>query len=233
MFLRYGNYSHDPGETAVTIQRQGIFSAAGKSEGVRERWDIQGRLQAGSQTTVGIAINGLQLAYNKQGQDISLRFDDGDITRHSMFSSQTRSGTTVTTPPSFPSGPSEYSTFRNYTITVEGTLPNNNAGLLSYGETFNWTGTGGAVFRFLQGVSGAPEQQMTQQRSTAMLVQSGVAVGLYAYPNPPNPIMPTFEHVERRRIVRSLPPNNSGHWRVTWSYTFETLLPIQAFPTGR
>ena len=232
MFLRYGNYSHGVGECSVVIQKEGIFSACGQPDGVRERWNIQGCLHANDQAGITTAIRNLQLAYDHQKKDIALYIGSGTLTSHSMNSSTLRGGTRVVVPPSFPEGRgAEYSTFRNYTIVVEGIRPDNNVGLLTWGETFNWTGTGGVVWGYLQGVSGEPEQQRFQQLSTAMLVQSGQAVGHLVYPAVSPPIMPgPAEHENRRKITQVLAPDNSERRRVTWSYTFETLLPITGSP---
>jgi len=60
-----------------------------------------------------------------------------------------------------------------------------------------------------------------------------VAEGKFNYPVPSAPILPSYEHQERRRITRVLPANNLGRWRVTWSYTFETRLPIVGLPSTR
>ncbi len=46
MYLKYGDYQHASGEASVVISKQGMFTDAGITRGVRERWDIQGRLQA-------------------------------------------------------------------------------------------------------------------------------------------------------------------------------------------
>ena len=56
MYLKYGDYQHASGEVSVVINKQGIFADAGILRGVRERWDLQGRLQAESPAALSTAL---------------------------------------------------------------------------------------------------------------------------------------------------------------------------------
>ena len=86
MYLRYGNYQHAVGEASVTISRHGLFSEAGLPRGVRERWDVQGRLQANDQGALTAAIQALVAAYSVQGQDVGFYFDGGQPSSHRIAS---------------------------------------------------------------------------------------------------------------------------------------------------
>src|SRR3569623_1863535 len=114
MILAYGSYRHALGEANLTIQRDTILSPANLAIGWRERWHIQGRLQAATVEQLSSAIIAIENAYRVSQQDAVLYLPDG-VTRtaHQLLNSKTYGGVRVTRPPSFPAGDgAEYSTFR-------------------------------------------------------------------------------------------------------------------------
>lgn len=236
MYLKYGSYQHAANECAVVISREGLFSRDRIPLGFRERWDIQGRLQATSQGAITALIAGLQAAYGRCGQDIGLYFDDGTATAHHLASAATAGGTRVVTPPSFPEGKgAEYSTFRNYAVAVEGEVVDTSHPLLSWIESLNFTG-GGPEFGFLETINGSPQKQLLKQATTYRATQQGEAVGHGSYPFVPAPIWPAAEHVHLREVSYQTPVRKglSGlttEFPVRWSYTFESELPLIGGPT--
>ena len=239
MYLKYGTYQHPPGEASVVISKQGLFSDAGLPQGVRERWDIQGRLQAADQTALSAAIDALTSAYAIQGQDLGFYFDDGQPSSHRITGSSTNGGVRVVMPPSFPQGKgAEYSTFRNYAISLEAELLDSGATLIQWNERLNFSG-GGPQFAFLQPINGLPIKQLLRQATPYHAAQSGEAVGYQAYPTPALPLWPDAEHVNQREVHYELPkrmgPPGSAtytHYRVTWAYRFESATPLVGAPTG-
>jgi hypothetical protein len=205
---------------------------------VRERWDIQGRLQAADQATLSAAITALETAYSVPGQDVGFYFDDGAPTTHLIRSADTIGGVRVVVPPGYPQGKgAEYSTFRGYAIALEAELADDRAGLLNWHETLGFKG-GGPQFGFLEPINGLPQKQLLKQFTTFRATQSGEAVGYLGYPSPAAPIWPEAEHINQREIRyelprRSGPPASASYtqFKVTWSYTFEDAGPLVGSPT--
>src|SRR5437762_1815169 len=76
MYLKYGNYQHAANEVSVVISKEGLFAEGGASRGLRERWNIQGRLQANNQAGLTAAIDALTAAYSVQAQDVGFYLDN-------------------------------------------------------------------------------------------------------------------------------------------------------------
>jgi hypothetical protein len=238
MYLKYGDYRHAAGEASVMISKQGLFTEAGLPRGVRERWDIQGRLQAASQADLTTAINALTAAYAVQGRDVGFYFDNDQPSSHQIDSSETNGGVRVVVPPSFPQGKgAEYSTFRNYTLALEAELLDAGAGLIGWNERLNFSG-GGPQFAFLQPINGPPVKQLLRQATPYRATQTGEAIGYQVYPVPAAPLWPDAEHLHQREIHYELPkrmgPAESAtytQFKVTWSYRFEAATPLLGLPT--
>jgi hypothetical protein len=222
----------------VVISRQGIFTEYGLQRAVRERWEVQGRLQAVDPAALTAAIGALETAYSVQGQTIGFYLDDGTPTGHGIDPLQTNGGVRVVVPPSFPHGKgAEYSTFRNYALSVEAEILDSSSSILSWSEALNFNG-GGPQFGFLEPINGIPQKQLLKQATTFKVAQSGEAVGNGGYPFPPAPIWPDAEHLDQRRLVYDLPkrmgpPGAASYtqYRITWSYEFEAESPLAGLPT--
>lgn len=231
MYLKYGNYQHEAGETTLRgIVSESLSSEHGIVYAIRERWDIEGRLQisdqgtaAANQAAMTTAIDALVEAYSQNGRDIGLYTDAGVLTSHSMKSSATRSGVRVVQPPSFPDGRgAEYSTYRTYTLAVEAEFtPSGGGTLVSWSETISFQGTGGPRWGYLEPINGPPQQQMFSQTSTQWAYQRGRAVNRGDFSPVPSPRWPTQEHGDLRDIQFEVPADNSGRRITTWSYVFE------------
>ncbi len=239
MYLKYGDYRHASGEVAVAITKQGLFSDAGIARGVRERWDLQGRLQAATPAALSEAIEELVAAYSVQGEDVGFYFDDDTPSTHQITGSATNGGVRVVAPPSFPQGKgAEYSTFRTYTIALEAELIDADASLIAWHERLNFTG-GGPQFAFLQPINGLPIKQLLKQSTPYRATQSGEAIGQLTYPVPASPLWPSAEHVHLREVHYELPKRMGtganttfSEYRVTWSYQFESATPLVGLPTS-
>jgi hypothetical protein len=238
MYLKYGNYRHADNEASVSISKNAIFTPGGLMRGTRERWSISGRLQAANQVSLTAAINALCAAYELQNQDVAFYTDGNQLTSHAIDSSATNGGVRVTGPPSFPEGKgAEYSTFRNYTISLEAEWLNPNATIVNWHETISVQG-GGPQFVFLETIDGPPHKQLLKQYTTYQATQSGEATGFYSYPTAPAPLWPAAEHVDRRQMryelpKRAGPPGEPTYteFKVSWTYTFEDGSPLVGVPT--
>jgi hypothetical protein len=245
MYLKFGGYVHDQGECAITISRTSRVEH-GIVVGYTERWNVQGRLQitstgdpAADRALLSARISALQLAYQQQNADLGLYFDNGTPSTHFLQSARTAGGTRVTKPPEFPIGVgAEYSTFRNFALSVEADFLDSSIGLVSWTESLSLTG-GGPQFGYLLTLNGPPQKQLLRQQTTFRAMQQGEAIGLNSYPVAPAPLWPADEHGELRNISQTLPERtglgNSAvyhHFKTRWSYVFESSAPLLGAPTA-
>ena len=173
IYLQYGGYAHDPSDAEVMISREGVTSELGIVYAVRERWNINGRLHANDLPGINAAVESLYEAYSHDRQDIELVGSS-----HVMRSHDTINGTRVAMPPSFPKGNgAENSTFRSYTLAVEGEFAFSGDGiLLSWAETLSFRGVGGPKWGLLETLNGQwPLQQFTDM-SAMFCTQRGSAI---------------------------------------------------------
>lgn len=235
MILTYGGYAHPDNEANCIISRAGLEAEDGFIYGYTEKWDITGFMQADTDAALIAAFSTLLNAYSIQGGD--LVWTKGGVTMHSLISANTLTGTRVTLLPHYPNnGNGELTTFRSYACSVEGDvsfldLNPTDPLILKYEESFNTTGSGGPKFGILPTITGYNQRQQLTETSPITIVQSGMKVGLGAYPTPNAPLYPDHEHLERRQINQATVRRKNGvglEYPIHWSYTFER---NQAFPT--
>lgn len=241
MFLKYGGYQHDDGETTINIVKEGLFTENRVQYAIRERWAIEGRLQIAEQGSIDAnqdamktAIDALKTAYDGNENDLGFYHDDGGISSHFMDSSASNGGTKVVQPVSFPEGKAaEYSTFRNYSVVVEAEFPFNDvSALLLWTETLTFWG-GGPEVGHLEPIVGLPQKQLLRQATTYKAGQNGRAIGLDAYPLLPGPMWPAQELRHLRRSSNTVPSTSDGQRIVTWDYMHESVAPLNGFPTEK
>jgi hypothetical protein len=232
--LEYGSYEHDDCEAAVEISMSALFNEAGQKYATRQRWTIDGKLQAADQAALAAALKKLEAAYSTNGLDIGLYFEDGSVTSHTMDSGAAIGGVRIIEfgYPESGRGSAEYSTFRTYRIVAEADFPDTAVGLLSYHETLTFEG-GGPRWIFLQPLAGPPQRQQVAQATPFRATQFGEAVGHLSRPLPNPPILPQAEHVDQRRIERPTPKATGPRGQVSyteyavrWSYYFESATPL-------
>lgn len=240
IYLQYGGYAHDPSDAEVMISREGVTSELGIVYAVRERWNINGRLHANDLPGINAAVESLYEAYSHDRQDIELVGSS-----HVMRSHDTINGTRVAMPPSFPKGNgAENSTFRSYTLAVEGEFAFSGDGiLLSWAETLSFRGVGGPKWGLLETLNGQwPLQQFTDmsamfctQRGSAIIAPASAQRNDYGeYWLPPYPIFPQWEHSDKRDISFEQPADLYGKRVTHWSYDFEFNVPLlgRGFPNS-
>ena len=238
MNLLYGSYSHDPSDAEVTITREAVVSELGIMYAVKERWSVNGRLHAATTALTDAAVEALMAAYSINGQDISLAGSS-----RAMRSSDTINGTRVVSPPHFPVGTgAEYTTFRSYSLAVEGEFAYAGPSiLLSWQEVLNFKGQGGPKWGFLECLNGPPQLQQFSQYSVFHVTQRGSAVCVPAskhrneygdYWLPPPPCWPQWEHTDRHDVTYDLPADLYGKRVTHWAYEFSANIPLGAFPNA-
>lgn len=247
MQLVKGSYQHAMYEAAVHITKTPNYSDTGLKIGYTERWAISGILQAATQSELTTALVELELAYAIDGEDVSLVTATGGRSSHFILASgclYVRSSGV-----SYPVGTgAQYSTFRNYEVTIEAgvsiganglvSAPGSVADLMSYSESISYTGNGGPVKMYVPVISGDWPEQETNSKSPTVIVQQGQAVGMNGKPTIPNPLYPDrIQNPQNDYRVsldwpRSFFPVKT-QYAVSWSYTFTFMgSPPTVFPVG-
>lgn len=243
MYLQYGSYQHQSGECWLTIS-QTAEETNGLLTGVRVRYDVSGRLQIAdqgsplaNQAAMTPVIAALENAYSVNGLDFGMYQDDGTPTAHVLINAETLGGVQVIRPPSYNEGRgAEYSTFRNYQLSVQALLPNLFQGLIAWKEAIHLVG-GGAKDVWLETLTGPPLKQTPVEQTTYRATQSGHATGLYGFINPSDPLWPYALHEERAMVTYSSPERfgASGivvlrNYLTEWHYEFEDADPLLGLP---
>ncbi|OHB81789.1 MAG: hypothetical protein A2W31_06590 [Planctomycetes bacterium RBG_16_64_10] len=236
--LIYGSHAHDSGECAVQWSADPIITN-GTRTGVKYIVDVRGRLHGDTQAALTTAIAALESAYDQDNKDIGLLFSDGTRTAHYLSARSCRGGTRVTRL-SYPLGDGgQYSTYRDYQITVEAEVAaeDDESGILEWSETVTQIG-GGRQYGFLETLNGAPQEQILKQQTVYRATQQGEAVGAKKYPPPAPPIWASrfcndrsqVSHTSPRK-VGTLKGEEYTEYRTSWSYVFESAEPLSGLPT--
>ena len=241
MILAYGDYRHALGEAALAITRETVYSPQQVPLGVKERWAIAGVLQAADAAALSTAIEALEAAYATPGRDAVLYFDDGTTaSSHRLTSASALGGVQVVQPPHFSQGEgAEYTTWRSYSLALEGMFPNSGAAtaLVNWDETLTFIG-GGARWIYLPTLSGAPIKQVVQAQAPQRVVQSGRAVGYGIYPSLSAPLFPLALHQETSSLSYKAPKRVGAgsaaaniEYEVAWHYEFESATALSGLPS--
>ena len=237
MRLQYGSYLHDTADATVTISREAVIDEARRHYAQRERWTVQGVLQAASQSALTTAINSLELAYSRDYLDLKLLDADGALTSHYLRGTNALGGVRVVQGPQYPDGKgAEYSTFRRYEIVLESeySLAATPANLvIAWTESISFEG-GGPRFVYRQPLVEFPQRQQVAVATPFRASQRGRALGLISYPVPALPLWPADEHIDQRAVTRDHPQRVGvffRHFPITWSYSFESAAPMFGLPT--
>lgn len=233
MIVEYNGNQFANNEVELTISKRPIYSPRGFRIGTRETYAMVGFLHGSTQAAVTSAINDRRNWLATNGGDFKFLLDDGTTeTAHVLLNADTIGGVVVTGH-NFPEGTgAEYSTFRTWAATIEGTRQETENQLLAFQETITSTG-GGDRFVFLQTLTGLPQKQTVAQQTPYQTVQAGSALGFQGYPLPPGPIWPAAEHIDRRSIILRGPVAQRFdyvNYGVDWSYTFEDSAPLVGTP---
>lgn len=226
-------------EAGLSIAREGITSqATGYLVGIKERWTIQGFLQAADPVSLTALSTQLELAFTVNFQLAQLIANDGLTVLRFMLPATPFGGTRVISPPSYPEDglhTAEYSTYRTYQVAIEGIaalpaiLAQGANPTLFFHETITKRGTGGPRFVYRQPLTGLPQQQQTAQFTPIHIVQRGNAIGLSGYPFNGDPsslaVVPVQnEHVDQREIELANPDRAGAilfNYPLSWTFVFE------------
>jgi len=173
--------------------------------------------------------------------DLSLRRDDGQQSGLTIDTRASITGVVIDRGPSFREAQgSEYVNRRTveFSGVAEYVIPGSEPAIVSFTETFTYTGTCDPIQTWRQAVNARPVLQIVSPGSTMRVVQSGRAVGHLVRPNPPPPRWPfPIELRHHRRIVhttgRRVGPRGGDVIEpvVEWTYEYESNTPLVALPT--
>jgi hypothetical protein len=229
MYFKYGGYQHPDNEVhMVNFEVIPQYSERGEQWGITYRIHLSGEIIATGQSDINDAINTLVDAYDDNDKDAGLYHDDGSMTRHVLLQGDANNLTgNKIEYRSWPSkGPCEYATFRSFKIIIRATFRNVDSEILTYRESVRFIGTGGPMWRWIILPTGQPFQQQTADVTTQKIIQAGNVLALsgwpLAYVQPP--LLPLFEH-EERRLIHYHEPKWAGqtyiHYGISWVYYME------------
>jgi hypothetical protein len=237
MILQYGSYRHGQNEVAISISSEELRTQSEVLYGFRQRWTLTAfpGLEDSTQQNLTADIQALVNAYSQDGGDLVLYLDDGVTpSAHTLRNANTLGGTHAR-PISFPTGTgAEYSTYRSYSMEVWGDVPlTGNNLLLEYEEHFETTGNGGPINVAIPVATSPAIMQQTAAFSPVHATQSGRAKGLYAYPQPMQPIFPSLL-VNQSVVIHYGSPrlrrNSYYEFPVAWTYPYLTNIGLQSTP---
>jgi hypothetical protein len=225
--VRYGTFTCPAGCATWRTRTRTTANDLGLPSQRTQRIEVAGQLQGADPADLFAKSRVMRAAFDRWGQDLVLTLDDGRVAE-SLLNGTSLGGTRVVEGVDFPDGDgADATTYRNFRFAVEATYPIASGNLLAFEEDLETRG-GGPKFGFMPIVNGAPVKQMVYQATPYLATQSGTAVGLLTYPNPPPPLWPNAQ-LEAPVIRRSRPQIVGGvtrNYRISWAYTFGSTSPL-------
>lgn len=236
MYVKYGEHQFDAGEVGLSTSREGIF-VDGMAKSVIETFFCSGQLHAADADALTTAINLMQTRLAVQGQNFGLYQDNGTATSVYRASADCLGGLRVIGPVSFTDlRRAEYTTFVNYTFTIQGEVFNPSVAILSWQEDIRIHG-GGPQYVWQTYLEGLPQRQVLYQNTPYMATQSGSAVGYLGRPLAPQPLWPDAllptESDYGTSSPRRIGPVGSPSYvefGISWSYSFMSPYPFFGSP---
>lgn len=238
MQAKYGDFSFDANNVHVTKSERMQF-ARGKPLYTRKQltFDAMFVVDSPTQALLKARITALEAALRQQGKDAGLYHDDGTKSNYFLESGSSIGGVKVTAL-ELPDEAAIYATMVKAKVTFEADYAATSGAdfLISFQESLDGVGDCGPRRVFVDTLTGIPQEQIVNQRTTQTVTQSGSAVGYLSSPAIPAPIFPGLEHHDRRRIRYGSPVLQGTdfiQWPVSWAYTFESAQPLFGTPNRR
>lgn len=234
MKFKYGTYSHEIDEVAITTDRETLRDDAGRQIGYRETWTLDGELQGADAEECSYLALALVSAYSVDGRDCGLYEDDGTTETHLNWRDRdTWDGVRVIKPPFFPVGRNgELANHRTYQIVLRADFESINApNIIAWTESIQRVGNGGARIGVIEPRNKKPILQMLNRYTAVRLIQSGQAVGRRSRPTPPKPLYPQYLQNPEEAIQVGAPTlmgNRYVDFPISWNY--QMILPGPASP---
>lgn len=239
MYLKVGNFIRPFNEARAAIRYTPRYDVKRRLVEIEEVWEISGRIVLQTNATQSRMTQALQLLDRDFGQyrpDLVFLEDDG-VTESFL---QLKRGDCIDGPYVGSSGlPSDgadiYATGVSYQVTMVGVKSIVGAGsnvVLEFTEQVSQL-SGGRIEGHVGGAINLAERQVFRQFEPYRYVQSGRAVGLYGYVQPPPPIWPGAQ-TRRNQPVKVSPrvigPVRNREYEISWSYEFEHVFPLFGDP---
>lgn len=204
------------------------------------RIKVHGYIEGTSQSDLTTRETALRLALIDNYGDLSLKQDSGAASGLTIGNTASITGVVIDRGPVFNEAQgAEYVNRR--TVDFEGyaeyLIPNSQAAILSWRETFTYVGNCDPVTNWRPMVNAAPIQQEVYPSSTMKVIQQGRAVGHTVRPTAPPPRWPfPIEQSNRRQIIpdsgRRIGPAAGAIVEpgITWHYEYESPTPLIALP---
>jgi hypothetical protein len=234
MYVQVGSYQTPNNASWFVESVRTRISPRGRIISNIATWAVNTVLTSTTQAGLTTLINSHIAGMKQNNVDMAFYEDDGTATAHSVVNSQTANGITYLGH-EFPGyfrgfwgAGSEYAegTALRYVVTrhTAEVFDVEDAILFYRQETeFN---IGGVDYEVPEALNGPPQVQFTKQQSKLWLIQRGSAVGMFARPSPPAPLVAVFPKPKVSK-VRNITPENQGRQRnwgygLAWFYYFES-----------
>lgn len=239
MFIKIGTYSHPANEVdEIFVSQRIVRNRRNRRQYVTKTLTLGGTLIPDqttiSQATIKSAIQELESAYSRDGKSVGLYHDDGTESPHVLKSGESMSGVRIISLEYPEATGAEYAVQRSFRIIVEADfLDAKFDELVSWQESLSFVGDCGPKDVFKLTLNGPPQKQTVHQRTTQFVTQQGSAIGFRGYPTVPAALFPAAAKREQIRKDYGTPEYNGDaliNWPVSWSYVFESAVPLTGRP---
>lgn len=250
MYVRRGSYNHEANETRFRFRIMPQYADSRILVGYKKLVHLEGMLFGDDASELATKQAALVAAYTStSGNFVVLQNDNStEIPTYKIDGSKTIGGIRLTDI-DFPNADAaEWTTYLKYVIDLEadiggvglvGGQGGSQSVLISFTETITVRGNGGAAFVLRTPRNAPPVKQIVSQRTPIFASQRGVAVGLYKYPSPPQPIWPQHRLNPDDEISKETADTVGGtgnqqqrrEFRISWNYQFAAPSTLNANPS--
>lgn len=238
MYLKIGNVLRQFNEVKTpSISYKPFYDARRRIAYVEEQWQISGRIVLqtnATQTRMTQALQQLESDWNQTRPSLLFVEDNGVTPSFLKLDASTCFDGPNVVDSSFPGDAADiYATGMLWAVTVVAKRLPAGAGnsILEFSESVAKV-SGGTIIGFVGGAINYPERQIFKQHEPYMYEQTGRAVGLFGYPDPPPPLWPGAQLEEMKPVLIS--PRVTGsvnsEFEVQWSYRFGNEFPLAGVP---
>lgn len=249
MYVRRGDHTHDANEAKFRFRLLPQFADNNLVVGYKYAVSLEGMIFGSDVTELASKEATIRAAYLKTTGNFAVLQNDGstEVPSFKIDGSKTIGGIRATRI-EFPiRDPAELTTYLRYEIDLEADIGGvglvggpggNQSVILSWSETVSIRGNGGARTVIRETRNGVPIKQIVSQRTPIFASQRGVAVGLYRYPTPPQPIWPQHRTNPDDEVERSSADTVGGtgvqqqrrEFRIAWNYQYAATSSLTANP---
>lgn len=233
MIITYNGYSTAIQSASATESRT-AWKERGVNIGYTQRIEIAGRLDAVSQAALTTAMATMEAAYDDDANDLTVFLDDGATpTAHFLDTSASFGGVRIVEGPSWIDEPGAYVTWVRFRLMAEAQFKYaGSSNIKSYTESLRTFG-GEARRVYVELLSEPPQPQELASYTIYNAVQTGQAVGITTWVNPPSPKWPTNLINGPADVEYSGPVRFGNSWTdyvTRWTYQFQSGAKLSGKP---